>query len=117
MISTALVIAAATACVLFSVANAICIVYLWKRAETPRLRKLEASVSEWTDYLVGAAAANEKIDHRLKKLDARLRARNNRHAAKQEGDDGAPDPQKDPAGWKREMMTRYPRGVFSMSEH
>lgn len=90
----------------------VCTALILPRAETSRLRRVESKMAEWDGYLAELATHQEKVHHALKKLNSRVSMRGNRNAAKQT----EPDPQANPAEWRREMMRRYPLGAWSAKE-
>lgn len=110
MLSTA----AAWGALALAVLNSALVVYCARRAETTRLRRVEKTMQEWDGYLPDVIAYQEKTHSALKKLNSRVGMREKRERDKAENDDGTPDPQTNPQGWKDAIMRRFPRGAYDV---
>lgn len=88
-----------------------------ERAETKRLLRLETLVREHETEIESLRSDYLAVVKSWKKLNSRVAmsiAREKKALANgEDAKDGMPDPQKDPAAWRAEMMRRYPKGALS----
>ena len=83
-------------------------------ADNTRIRRLEKQVNELLAEQVNAADLHLRMHKSVAKIRNRLNGDDTR-AQHLNGrvNDGLPDPETDPEGWKLEIMRRNPRGALS----
>ena len=106
-------VAMAACALIISVIAMLTAAFSAMRAETKRLREVERRFYDLEGVVVGVHDSYEKILHTVKKINSRDAQRERRAKTANGTDPDMPDPQKDPHGWRAEMMRRFPRGALS----
>ena len=107
-------LAIAFTALVFAVIALLCAGYSVMRAETKRLLELERRCYDLDSVVLGVGDQYAKILKMVDRINKRENARDRRRPNGR--DPEMPDPQKDPAAWRAEMMRRYPRGALSAEE-
>lgn len=107
-----LLVALLAACGGFSVVSVALAVYCLFRAETPRLVAVEKRARDLAIEVAGLSDSLTTMRDTLKRINSRTAMREMRAKKAGARDDGLPDPDENPEGWRAAMQRKYPRGVF-----